>query len=506
MQQNGNLAAPPATSWLARLARLAHGWRGGAAQRCLRQLGGQLDKVMIGAAEVSYFINTVQTKIDADVATTEDTVRSFERTARMTEQIAGAAQRASGLASEVQQHSSGACAQVGQGLEQIGLAAQHARHAEEMMAVLQQHARRIHAITEAINDISMTTNLLALNATIEAAHAGRHGAGFAVVAGEVRLLAQRTKASTDDIGVMAREIGEQARSVAAGIGALVVQVEGAASNVGQTQQVLRRIEQCAQVCQEEVRQIAHATREHAGATRAIAGAITGMRDEMCATRGALPRVAQAAGLLGDQAELMFSDISDCGAGSAHDPVRMAAQAGAREVGRIFEQAIREGAISREALFVRHYAQLAATDPPKYTTAYDSFADQVLPAVQERILNDMPGLAFAVAADSNGYVPTHNRRYAMPITGDHAHDLANNRTKRIFSDRTASRCAANTAPFLLQTYQRDTGQVMHDLSAPVYVEGRHWGAFRIGYAPASTSAGAFALQLHDATPGRMKGTG
>jgi methyl-accepting chemotaxis protein len=37
---------------------------------------------------------------------------------------------------------------------------------------------------------------------------------------------------------------------------------------------------------------------------------------------------------------------------------------------------------------------------------------------------------------------------------------------------------------LQTYKRDTGEVMHDLSAPIYVNGKHWGGFRIGYRSAS----------------------
>jgi methyl-accepting chemotaxis protein len=36
------------------------------------------------------------------------------------------------------------------------------------------------------------------------------------------------------------------------------------------------------------------------------------------------------------------------------------------------------------------------------------------------------------------------------------------------------------PYLLQTYRRDTGEIMHDMSAPIYVQGRHWGGFRIGY--------------------------
>ncbi len=40
--------------------------------------------------------------------------------------------------------------------------------------------------------------------------------------------------------------------------------------------------------------------------------------------------------------------------------------------------------------------------------------------------------------------------------------------------------SSTAPFLLQTYKRDTGEIMHDMSVPIRVKGRHWGGFRIGY--------------------------
>ncbi|MFX6035700.1 hypothetical protein ABTE74_20175, partial [Acinetobacter baumannii] len=57
--------------------------------------------------------------------------------------------------------------------------------------------------------------------------------------------------------------------------------------------------------------------------------------------------------------------------------------------------------------------------------------------------------------------------------------------------TGKRCGANNRPFLLQTYKRDTGEVMHDLSVPIYVNGKHWGGFRVGYrsshAPASGDA-------------------
>ncbi len=90
------------------------------------------------------------------------------------------------------------------------------------------------------------------------------------------------------------------------------------------------------------------------------------------------------------------------------------------------------------------------------------------------------VTYAIACDTKGYVPTHNKRYSQPLTGDETRDMAGNRTKRIFADPVGKRCGEHEAPFLLQTYRRDTGEIMHDISSPIYVKGRHWGGFRIGY--------------------------
>jgi methyl-accepting chemotaxis protein len=137
-------------------------------------------------------------------------------------------------------------------------------------------------------------------------------------------------------------------------------------------------------------------------------------------------------------------------------------------------------VSQEKLFSFLYYPQPDTDPPKFSTDYDKLSDRDILPIEESILARSPTIIFTVLVDKNGYLPTHNQRYSQPLTGNKAADLVNNRTKRIFNDRTGIAAAQNNAPFLIQNYQRDTGETMADLSVPIIIGGKKWGAVRIGY--------------------------
>lgn len=444
------------------------------------RVGEEIDHIMIGAAETSHFVDSVKKKIEKEVQTTNEIVESSSQNARKTEQIAANASRAAKVAAHVRNESMSARAEIDQGLRHISSAREDAHTATAMMATLQEKSRRIHGITEVITEIAARTNLLALNAAIEAARAGEHGRGFAVVAGEVRQLAQRTKSATDEIGLMIKEINEQSEKATGGMTSLAEKVREAAKNVEQVHTFLTDIEQSSATSEEEIGQIAAASREHVETTHVISATITEIRDSMLSTEAALPLATDSAMALAERAEVIAAELAETHVATSHDAVRVAAQAAAVEVGNIFKDAIDKGQISREALFDRHYKPIPHTNPQKYSTKFDAFTDRALPDLQERLLQEMPQLAYAGAVDDKGYFPTHNKKFSQPLTGDYDTDFVNNRTKRIFNDRTGARCGSNTKPFLLQTYKRDTGEVMHDLSVPIYVDGKHWGAFRVGY--------------------------
>lgn len=157
-----------------------------------------------------------------------------------------------------------------------------------------------------------------------------------------------------------------------------------------------------------------------------------------------------------------------------------AQDFARRVTESMEGWLAAKEVSEERLFACLYYPVAKTDPPKFTTDWDRLSDRDIQGIEEAVMTRSQSLIFAVLVDKHGYLPTHNLRYSQPLTGNLANDLVNNRTKRIFNDKTGLAAARSGAPFLVQRYQRDTGETMVDLSVPVYLRGVHWGAVRLGF--------------------------
>lgn len=139
-----------------------------------------------------------------------------------------------------------------------------------------------------------------------------------------------------------------------------------------------------------------------------------------------------------------------------------------------------GRVTEAQLFDTFYVPIPDTEPQKYHTQNDRLIDQISQSVLDAYLRKDKRLKFVVIVDQNGYLPTHNSRYTMPLTGNRDMDTKNNRTKRLFNDRTGIAAARNTNPYLLQHYSRDTGEMMSDLSVPVFINNMHWGAIRFGF--------------------------
>lgn len=154
-----------------------------------------------------------------------------------------------------------------------------------------------------------------------------------------------------------------------------------------------------------------------------------------------------------------------------------------DVVRNFRDALQEKLTAMQArgvnVFDQNYRPVSGTKPQKYAVSYERDYMADCQSLLDDALEKMKGGAYAVGVDTNGYLTAHNRKYSNPLTGNYQRDLVGNRTCRKFESPTELRAAGNTQAMLLQTYIRDTGELLCDLAMPIYVGGKHWGNVRVG---------------------------
>ncbi len=324
-----------------------------------------------------------------------------------------------------------------------------------------------------ISQIALQTRLVAFNASVEAGRAGEAGRGFGVVADAVKDLAARVDASSRDIMGTVAELDGRIEALSHEIS----QRDDAAARQGAFQQALADVEG-------GVRSVTQAADESRAAGDALNAQMEAIGAGMQQTARSLEAAMKRSEHFLSVSERLIELVAQCGLETDDTPAINACIEAAAEVSALLEEAVRSGAASMDDLFDERYQPIPNTNPPQHTTRFVALADHLFPAVQERLLTLNDKVVFCIAVDRNGYVATHNRKYCQPQRGDLAWDTANSRYRRIFDDRTGLASARNQRPFLLQTYRRDMGGgqfvVMKEASAPIRVDGRHWGGLRLAF--------------------------
>lgn len=457
-----------------------------AGRKLIASLSAGADANAISAAEVSHAADQLKSRLDRQVNETAQMADYAEQITETVRQSAEQASQATTMSRRASELSSSGRQALSEAIEDVRKVHEQSNEALRQIQELNDKSEKIQGVTSVIQGIAEQTNLLALNAAIEAARAGDQGRGFAVVADEVRQLAGRTSQATGEVADTLQAIRADTGVIVSRIETLASSIESGLESVETVGERLNEIRAQSEQVEQQVASIATGDQHNEESLKQMFQAIATLRDEISESDSSVQSLATQAASLMEIAENANAAFALHSEASYHRPFYRQAREGADRIGALFEAALKDGKLTEAQLFDSKREPIARTEPQKYHSGFDRFTDQHLHAIQEPIKDAHDALVFAIATAPDGYVPTHNRAFANEPTGDPAVDLVKSRSKRLFNDRTGARCGNHQQEMLLQTYRRDTGEIMHDLSVPIYVKGRHWGGFRLGYRPSESA--------------------
>ncbi|MCZ4257648.1 methyl-accepting chemotaxis protein [Sulfitobacter sp. G21635-S1] len=342
----------------------------------------------------------------------------------------------------------------------------------------------VKANNSQIATIATQVNTLAINAKIEAARAGDAGRGFAVVAEAINDLSQKTS-------LAAKQISDNIETLTDWIAKLGKEAETVASDArevlersAETDSALSQMEETIAREHGQSMQIAANTKRAKDAVENLRPAVADISETVQETSVGIEETKKRMHNLVEASEKIVQISAALGGASVDAPFIAYVTQTANEISEALNKAVAEGSIGLDQLFDRAYQPVQGSNPPQVVTRATRFLDGVLPAFQEPALRFDPKVVFCAAVDVNGYLPTHNKKFSRPQGDDVVWNTANCRNRRMFDDRVGLKAGRNTEPFLLQVYRRDMGggefALMKDLSAPLWVGGRHWGGLRLAY--------------------------
>lgn len=343
----------------------------------------------------------------------------------------------------------------------------------QLIEELMKHSEHIESILKAVQSFSGQTSMLALNASIEAARAGDAGRGFAVVADEVRDLAIKVKEATDSIDDVLQNIKHSVNETATETQGITEKITTASASITQFSSEYQTILAGSEASQTEL----------VGINSAVKDMLTNNQqncEKSAEIKNLSQTIAHDMGKAGTHSqdlqsvteytlELLSKFITGTG---KFESILSKLQSYRKDFIETLEQLSKEGV----DVFDKNYQAITNTKPEKFSTSYSERIKELAQQKVDGWKNSIEGSIYCLAVCNDGYLNMHHSEYSKAPTGDYETDLTVSRHQRFYtSNETEVRRSSSEAPLLLQTYIRDTGEVLFDLSIPVYYNNKHWGA-------------------------------
>ena len=344
--------------------------------------------------------------------------------------------------------------------------------------------RQVQTNNTNISEIAVNVKMLAINARIEATRAGDAGAGFATIAHAINDLAVLTTETAKSIKEGVSELTTTVKRLSDESETVFANANQVLEDNRKTNADLTRISEAMSQLRQHSDEIPDQISRASSATDRLGPTVVEVASSVGDTSERISGIRKRASTLVDHTEAIVQDTVLLGGASEDRLFIDKVMEDATRIASLFEQAITEGQITQAQLFSRDYQPIAGTNPGQVMAPFTELTDRILPAVLEAALEVSDKVVFCAAVNLDGYLPTHNRKFSNPQGNDPEWNTAHCRNRRIFDDRVGLKAGRSAAPFLLQVYRRDMGggvfKLMKDVSAPIMVQGRHWGGLRLAY--------------------------
>jgi len=396
---------------------------------------------------------------------------------------------------------------------------------QETVTGLLENVQRTHNRLLGIRRLAQTSRLLALNAAIQAAHA--NSPAFSVVAQEMRRLADQTESLATQVEADLKQMAEAGEQSSLALKEMAATAESTAADAGQAAQGLGEMKGLIADTSMRAQSIAAVAQEQAAGTESLAASAEALSRDINASAESLALTSELS--TSDLVEQAHAALSHYVIGSHNDEMRTLAEQVAVSLELAVESCVAEQGIAPDLLWRTDYRELKGSSvrrlqrlfdvskvppegftPPKFETSYDSLVDEALIRVLDQAVQRRE-VSFISVLDINGFTIAQPSTACRDWTGIPEQDLTGNRIKRFFSDKASLKAARvgfpsyyldrerlswqeqalarmwqeprpAVRPLLLQSFARDTGEVVMDLAVPLYVVGRRWAVVRMGYSP------------------------